>query len=178
MHNTPQGWISVDYCICCHTWDRSCSLTLSQYTDTRPTRPRTPGTALWSASLATNSHLFMSRFPYFLETLCLYFEKYGHTSVLPANFRTTTVKYRPVGRSVTGMTQPRKISTVQAGIEPWIFHSRGGCLNHMANKAALIRWSPFYRWVPHYGASKALDYHAIQSLGNICTVLLLASYSL
>ena len=31
---------------------------------------------------------------------------------------------------VTGMTPPRKMRTSQAGIEPWIFHSRGGRLNH------------------------------------------------
>ena len=35
----------------------------------------TPINPLRSASLATNSHSFTSRFPYFLETLCLYFEK-------------------------------------------------------------------------------------------------------
>ena len=51
------------------------------------------------APLATNSHLFTSRFPYFLENLCLYFEKYGRTSVLLADFRTNIVKYKQVGRS-------------------------------------------------------------------------------
>ena len=60
-----------------------------------------PINALQSASLATNSHLFTSRFPYFLETLSLYFDKYRHTSVLPADFRTNTVKYGQVGRSAT-----------------------------------------------------------------------------
>ena len=55
---------------------------------------------LWSASLATNSHLFASRFPYFLETLCPHFEKYEHTSILPADFCTNTVKYGWAGRSV------------------------------------------------------------------------------
>ena len=52
-----------------------------------------------SASLATNSQSFTSRFPYFLDTLCPYFEKYRRTSVLPADFRTNTVKYGRVGRS-------------------------------------------------------------------------------
>ena len=56
--------------------------------------------ALRSALLAKNSHLFTLRFLYFLETLCPYFEKYGHTSILLANFCTNTVKYRQVGRSV------------------------------------------------------------------------------
>ena len=54
---------------------------------------------LQSALLATNSHLFKSRFPYFLETLCLYLEKYRHTSVVPADFRTNTAQYGRVGRS-------------------------------------------------------------------------------
>ena len=36
---------------------------------------------------------------------------------------------------VTGMTRPGKIPS-QAGFEPWIFASRGGLLNHLANEAA------------------------------------------
>ena len=52
-----------------------------------------------SALLATNSHSFTSSFPYFLETLCPYFEKYGRTSKLPADFCTNTVKYGWAGRS-------------------------------------------------------------------------------
>ena len=41
----------------------------------------------------------MSRLPYFLETLCPYFEKYRRTSVLPADFHTNAGKYGQVGRS-------------------------------------------------------------------------------
>ena len=52
------------------------------------------------ASLATNSHSFTLRFPYFLETLCPYFEKYRRTTMLPADFRTNSVKYGQLGRSV------------------------------------------------------------------------------
>ena len=63
------------------------------------TNDNSPINVLQSASLATNSHLFMLRFPYFLETLCLYFEKYGRTSVLTSDFHTNMVKYRQVGRS-------------------------------------------------------------------------------
>ena len=33
------------------------------------------------------------------ESFCPYFEKYVHTSILPTDFRTNTVKYRRVGRS-------------------------------------------------------------------------------
>ena len=33
------------------------------------------------------------------------------------------------------MTRPGKIPTVQAGIEPRIFRSRGARLNHLANEA-------------------------------------------
>ena len=51
-----------------------------------------------SASLATNSHSLTSWFPYFLETLCLYFGKYAHTSVLPVDFCTNMVKYGQVVR--------------------------------------------------------------------------------
>ena len=51
---------------------------------------------------------FTLRFPYFLETLCPCFEKYGHTSVLPADFCTNTDKYRQTGRSVT----PHQRSTI------------------------------------------------------------------
>ena len=54
---------------------------------------------------------FTSRFPYFLETLRPYFEKYGRTSVLPANFHTNTGKYGWVGRSArewTGYVKLRK----------------------------------------------------------------------
>ena len=36
------------------------------------------------------------------------------------------------------MTRPRKIPTAQAGIEPRIFRSRGGRLNHQANKAVSL----------------------------------------
>ena len=42
---------------------------------------------------------FMSPFPYFLETLCLYSEKYRRTSILPANFCINMGIYRWVGRS-------------------------------------------------------------------------------
>ena len=42
---------------------------------------------------------FTLRFPYFLETLCPYFEKYRCTSVLLANFCTNRGKYGWVGRS-------------------------------------------------------------------------------
>ena len=48
---------------------------------------------------APRLHSFMSRFPNFLETLCLYFEKYVHTSVLLADFCINRVKYGRVGRS-------------------------------------------------------------------------------
>ena len=41
--------------------------------------------------------LFTSRFPYFLDTLCPYFEKYGHASILPADFRTNMGKYGQAG---------------------------------------------------------------------------------
>ena len=52
-----------------------------------------------SSSSASFTHSFTSRFSYFLETMCPYIEKYGHTPKLPANFRTNTVKYGCVGRS-------------------------------------------------------------------------------
>ena len=50
--------------------------------------------------------LFTSRFPYFLETQCPYFEKYRRTSVLPANFRTIRGKYGQVGRCVQTYGSP------------------------------------------------------------------------
>ena len=50
-----------------------------------------------SASLAMNSHSFTLQFPYFLETLCPYVEKYGCTTILRADFRTNTVKYGQAG---------------------------------------------------------------------------------
>ena len=40
---------------------------------------------------------------------------------------------------VTGMTPPPPPKIlVQAGFEPWIFHSRGRCFNHWVNKAVCL----------------------------------------
>ena len=39
---------------------------------------------------------------------------------------------------VTGMTRPGQIPTAQAGIEPRIFRSRGGRLNHYAKGAVVV----------------------------------------
>ena len=65
--------------------------------------------------LRTSSHSFMSRFPYFLETL--YYEKYARTSVLPADFHTNPVKYGWAGKSDTS-------HCMQAKKTPWaIFFS-------------------------------------------------------
>ena len=52
---------------------------------------------------------FTSRFPYSLETLCPYFEKYECISVLLANFRTNTGKYGRVGRSEWKISSPGKL---------------------------------------------------------------------
>ena len=46
---------------------------------------------------STNTQRTM-RFPYFLETLCPYFEKYASTPVLPTDFPTNMIKYGQVGR--------------------------------------------------------------------------------
>ena len=48
---------------------------------------------------ATNLCSLAWRFPYYLETLCLYFEKFARTSILPADFCTNTDKYGQVGMS-------------------------------------------------------------------------------
>ena len=82
-------------------------------------RTTTSINALQSAWLATNSHSFTSRFLNFVETLCPYFEKYGFTYVLLANFRTNTVKYRRVGRSDTKYTSLYMCSSCLSSSSSW-----------------------------------------------------------
>ena len=103
--SVSQGWNCTDNSMCCHTEtkvaDSTFYLTQSQYI-------LTPG---W---------LVLSADPIYI----------GLTS--PSTDPITPGAWQGSHWSanfyVTGMTRPEKILP-QAGIEPWIFRSRGGCLN-------------------------------------------------
>ena len=64
---------------------------------------------------------FMSSYPYFLETLCPYFEKYGRTSVLSADFHTDTGKNGRVGSLLISILNSAPSGTEILIFIAWLF---------------------------------------------------------
>ena len=64
---------------------------------------------------------FTSWYPYFLETLCPYYEKYGRTSVLSADFHTNTGKNGRVGSLLISILNSAPSGTEILIFIAWLF---------------------------------------------------------